>query len=228
MPYKNFEVPFVSDDELTEELKIIIKSEIKRRNLRFNNEVFYSRSITECERRLIYRANGERTDEVLPVMEECSQEAIKNKWISFFSDAKRVTLIAKDLDVVDNNFNLVGKVDGVLRIGNLFTILMVKGLPSNEYADVLQNGAKRKHLVEIIINMWLAEIHHGVLLYENKDNNNFHILHVEPYEAIIGAVSRKCTKMIDFKFNSKLPPRPYKNNNSKECIECGYRTACWQ
>lgn len=219
---------FSKKDILTGLMEKTIESEIKSRNFKFNNEVFYSCSITECERRIIYRANGVKSETAPSVMEAYSQQAVKNKWITFFSDSKKLKLIEKNLTVADCSVNLIGKVDGVLKLGDLLMIFMVHGLSSEEYNIICERGARRKQIAEIMINMWLAEIPHGIIIYENKNNNEFCFYHVEPYEPIIESVRKKCLNMINFKMLGIIPTQPYKNKESKECNMCEFVNTCWK
>ena len=75
---------FVKQDEITNDIHALIKDEIKRRNFVKNNEVYSPVQITECPRRIIYRARGTKVDHNHSYRQEIIREYTKNKWIDFF------------------------------------------------------------------------------------------------------------------------------------------------
>jgi hypothetical protein len=231
MPYKSKDISFCLKDDLTDFIEKEIKSEIISRNFPVSHEIFRPGSITECERRIVYRANGvtevdRQYTQSLP--EYYSQKHLKNKWVDALKELKKFNYVDRDLEVVDNNYNLVSRVDAVFKMGNLFVIFMIKGLNQDEFNNVCDKGPKRSELVETMVNMWLAEVSNGIILYENTINNEFITYHIVPYEPIIMAVKKKCLNMMSLKILGKIPDRPYESSSSKECMSCEFQTACWK
>lgn len=222
---------FINQDIVTDFVKNIINSKIKKRNLSFSREVFHPSNITECERRIMYRVYGEKPEieeSTLAILESINKESDKNKWVSFFENCGKAKLIEKDFVSADCNYNLTGKIDAILQIKNLILVLAVKTLASSDFSNIEKNGALRKHVIEIMLNMWMAEIKDGILLYENGDTNEFCLYHVVPYDPILTACQKKCSKLLMFKMKGDLPDRQYKNNNSKECCICEFKSKCWK
>jgi hypothetical protein len=214
-------------DNVTEIFSNIIIEENKRRNFDFSREVFNSCCLTECDRRILYKSRGEALEITLEFDKIDTQEAIKNKWNNFFSKSIKFSLLDKDVIVADCNYNLKGKIDGVLKIGNANFAVMIKALSEKDFVNAEKN-AFRKDVIETMVNMWLLEINDGILIYENKNDNKLSLYHIIPFVQLIEACKKKCLSMLNFKMKGDLPNRPYKNNSSKECSICEFKTKCWE
>lgn len=93
---------------------------------------------------------------------------------------------------------------------------------------------KSGHIIQMQIYLYLSGLKFGKFLYENKNDQNFkQFLVVRDDEIIAREVEKaKTLKHIVKHTNSDgvktLPPRDssYKKN-TKECVECRYRSHCW-
>lgn len=220
--------PFIKKDNVTDFFNGEINNEIKRRNFDFFHEIFNPNNITECERRILYRARGEKNKQSHNIFFEIdTQEAVKNKWLNFFKKSLSIKLLDRDVVVADCNFNLTGKVDGILKANNSIFVLIVRALNSKDFIRITEKGALRKHIVELMVYMWLAEIKDGIILYENKDNQEFCLYHVVPYLPILEASRKKCMQLLEHKIKGTMPTQPYKNQDEPECTICEFKDKCW-
>ena len=225
MPNKDI---FVKQDSLTQNLEELIKNENKRRNFARNNEVYTPVQITECPRRIIYRSRGTKVEENSSFQQEIIRDNAKLKWISILASLSGIKIKEKDLVVADCNYNLTGTVDAVLQIEDAKYILLVKTLSQEEYTKVNKDGAIKKHIIELMMLMWLIEIKDGILLYENKNTQDVNIFHILPYKAIITSAKNKCLKLLGNQLKGTIPIRPYDSKDNRECMVCEYQSICWE
>ena len=122
----------------------------------------------------------------------------------------------------------MGKIDAILKIKDCLFVLLVKSLSEDEYASVAKDGAIKRHVIELMLLMWLAEVQNGILLYENKNTQDYNIFHVLPYKAIITSAKNKCLKLLGNQMKGTIPLRPYTQRNEKECSLCEYQVVCWE
>ena len=219
---------FVKKDDLTKDLHGVIKDEIKRRNFAKNNEIYTPVQITECPRRIIYRARGTKVDQNYSYVEETAREYIKNKWIAFFDSLNGIKIADRDIVAADCNYNLTGKIDAILKINDCLFVLLIKSLSEKDYSKVNEDGAIKRHVIEIMLLMWLSEVKHGILLYENKNTQDYNIFHVLPYKAIITSAKNKCLKLLGNQMKGTIPPRFYDDDSARECTICEYKSVCWE
>jgi hypothetical protein len=216
------EIIYSRKDEITEVLDAEIKNEIKRRKIPFYYGIFTPSRLTECDRRILYRANGEVIEEnrlIEDFLLNRNEEYVKNKWIDFFSNSIKIKLLEKKLVVADCNYNIAGTLDCIIKKGNAEFVVLIKK----------QDGEpRRKDVIELMVYLWLAEKSHGVLIYDSNNSNKFILYHVKIFEPIIIAISNKCKKLIETKMKGELPDRPYKNEKNNECFECEFKLKCWQ
>jgi len=219
--------PFCRKGKLTECIEKIISEEIKRGNDDAFHEVFSSGSLTQCPRRIIYRTFSkdkkfpEETDKI-----RISHINTKSKWVDILARNDRVTLIDRDLKAADCNYNVVGKIDAVLKIRETKLIFMVKPVNQTQFKEILSKGPPRKDIVETMVNMWLVEISHGLLFYEDSDGE-LDYYHITPCLPIIDEVKRKCRLLLRHKVMGSIPARPYNDPNTTECNSCSYKHSCW-
>jgi len=189
---------------------------------------FHPSHITECPRRLIYRSTGKDVDNGRKesVFAFCRGESFKHKWVSLLKKSKLIRVLYEDIVAADCNYNLYSQVDAVINIkGSIFA---VKSYLVNDemFHRIQKEGAIKKHVIEVIIYIWLLEVDGGCLIYESE-NQDVCTFRVEPYQPIINSVAKKCMELCDFKLKGKIPNRPYKSE-SKECNECEYCNFCWE
>lgn len=217
---------FSKQDELSDMIKNLLKEEIKRRNSAKYIELITSCNITECDRRLLYRSSRVKPEKYEDAMEILSQETAKNKWLDFFDKSRKIKLKDRHLTVAEEEYDINGCVDGVIKIGDLLAALLIKSIPDKKFHEV-SSGAVRKDVIELMSYIWLLELKNGILLYENRNNNDFCIYHVSKYQPIIDAIKQKGKKLLSMRMKGVIPERPYAKKE-KECLVCEFYSKCWE
>ena len=179
--------------------------------------------ITECDRRLIYRIMGEQ--EKKTNLELICKDFLKKKWVEYFKKIN-IKVIEKNLVCSDCNYNLVGNVDIVIQLKGLITIVKVHIVDNQKFLTVMEDGPFKKHIIDLMTNIWLSETDAGLLIYENRIDNRFSIFDVNQYDPIIRSVQKKCLNLLTHKTLGKFPVRSYKNATSFECEKCEFKEQC--
>ena len=219
---------FIKDDtKLLNMVQDAIKIEEKRRNFRLDHEVYHTKHLTECPRRLTYRVLAFDGSENQDFRVENHNKYTANKWVDFFDECKKVSVLERDVLAADCNTNLVGKADAILRVGDFTSVLIVDSLQSTQYHTAHETGGLRNQIVNLMMVMWLVEVENGMLICENKDTNEYFMSHVIPYRPIIDSSIHKCKQLMDKAFLQQIPDRAYKNDDGHECKICEYRKTCW-
>lgn len=217
---------FVCKDDVSELLEKSIQ-EMRVTPATFNpDSSFHPSQITECPRRLIYRSRGLKTSGET-ILDLCNREFFKNKWISILEKSKSLKVLHKDVIASDCNYNLYSKVDAVVNIsGDIFAIKAFSVI-SSDFEEIHNKGARKKDVIEMVIDIWLLEVNGGIIMYEAKEICDFCVFHIKPYKPIIDSVTEKCMRLLDFKLKGQVPDRPYKTE-AKECYNCEYLGSCWE
>ena len=215
------EVIYSKKDEITDIFDNEIDNEIKRRKLPFSSGIFNPNKLTECDRRLLYRSNGEDIGEdrfreyfLLEQNEKC----VKNKWIVFLENSIKIKVIEKNIVVSDCNYNITGAIDCIIKKGNAEFVVLIKNHDGEP---------KRKDIIELMIYLWLVEKTHGILIYDSNISDKYNLYHIKIFPSIIVTITNKCKKIIERKMKGEIPDRPYKNAKSSECLECEFNVKCW-
>ena len=220
--------PFVIKDEITKDIEdSIIKSCISYQRKHFSTS-FSPDRITECPRRLVYESTNQHKEDKYVELDD-NITCIKSKWIDRLNRIKNIEIVQQNMLVCDANYSITSIVDCVVRYKDdgLF-IVNIQPVSENDFLTITKNGALRKHIISVIVKMWLAEIKDGILICENKDDNKFVVFHVKDYKPVIESVKKKCRLMAEYKLKSSLPDKPYENNNEGECRECEFSKECWK
>ena len=203
-----------------------IKNEIKRRNFRFDHEVFNIKHLTECPRRIMYRVNATPQNDY-EFLTYNHEHYTKKKWVDFFERCQSVKVLDRNVLAADCNYNVVGWADVILEIRGSATVLQIESLESDQYKKVKTTGGLRQQIVEMMMIMWLTEVANGVILCENKTTNEYFLSHVVPYKPILESARNKCLELMEQKLLQQLPKRAYEDNQSIECKSCEYKETCW-
>lgn len=213
--------------KLLSAVELSIKFEIKRGNSDFNHEVFNVMHLTECPRRMMYRANNCEVENK-NILVDFHSKHHKIKWLDIFSNSKGITVLDKNVLAADSEYNIVGKVDAIISCEGYVGALMIDSIDESSYEIAIKNGGLRQQIVALMTSMWLTEVKNGVLLCENKNTNDYFLSHVIISNAIINGVKTKCRKLMENKILQQLPSRPYKTNDCEECKGCEYKDKCWE
>ncbi len=219
---------FIKRDGLASYLEFVIAKVAEKKSCLSFSDSFNSGTITECPRRLVYRTTGaENKISTELFFEEEARIYSRKKWQEFLSKCSEIKVIEKDFQVSDCNYNVTSIIDIIANINGRLYVTKIEPLDDSDYQRVQTKGAFKKHVIEVAVNMWLAEIDSGLLLYENKNNNKIVVFHIESYLPIINSTKEKCSMMLDCKINGKLPEKPYKERNTNECNACEFADKCW-
>jgi len=218
---------FVKEDEISKALRDLIEEEEKKKSQVRTIEVFETSHVMECPRRLYYASIGENTEAKISYLELKHQEFIKKKWVDIITKSHMVQIVATDVDVSDCDYNLVGKIDIVLKQDDNVKLFQIYSLTAEDFKRVQEKGAIKKHVIEVILNEWLMEKGESVLIYENRASKECLILHIKTYSPIIESVKEKCLQLMGYKMRDKIPVRPYKVKSAKECRQCEFGKKCW-
>lgn len=225
----SLEVKFVCRDEVSKLMEESVDS-LRNYSLFSPDSSFHPSQITECPRRLIYRVNGTSAGMYVgnSPYESVEKESFKNKWLALLEKVKSVKILHKDAIASDCNYNLYSIVDAVINIkGDIFAVKAIQTY-GDEMDEVRNKGAMKKHVIEMVLNIWLLEVDGGILIYDSKENYGHCMFHIKPYKPIVESVTEKCKKLCNFKLMGQMPNRPYKSKAYKECIACEYRGLCWE
>jgi hypothetical protein len=219
---------FVKQDEISSLLDSIIKKENKDYRYEYPVSVFDPSHVTECPRRMIYRANGCMTENSISYPSIYNDLFAKKKWMEYFSKCKPIKIVDKNIVAADCHYNVSGNVDAILNMGDCLYVAKIQPVGQEDFSQINKKGAFKKHVVEVIVYIWLTELRDGLLLYENKNNNDYTIFHVKLYEPIIKSVTKKCLELMENKIQGIIPARPYKTKESNECMSCEFLKRCWE
>jgi len=118
-----------------------------------------------------------------------------------------------------------GRADAIVSIDNELYVLEIKSM--NSYAFKRLEEPDKAHLKQVQLYMHYFNINKGIILVENKDNQELKEFVVTKDEKILQEISANfisLKKMVD---NNTLPPKPRFSSNDKwKCDYCAYRKTC--
>lgn len=216
---------FCKESALTRFIEKTIQHEIKEGNPIISNELFSTGQLTQCPRRIIYRLNN-RTHKDINVC-DLDQSYKKYKYIDLLLKDKSIALLNRNLTITHASYNLYGFIDAILKIKEEKVVFMFKLMPLNKFCILLDScSPPRSDIIEIMTNMWVTEIPHGLLCYEEPETFLFKAFHIKPYKPILKSVFKKCEGLVSYKILEKIPDKPYQDK-SAECEVCEYKARCW-
>lgn len=218
---------FIKIDEFSSLLESLIQKENDKHSIAYPVSVFDPAHLTECPRRIIYRANGCVPETSLPYLNIVNELFNRKKWLEYLSKCKSIKIIDKNLVTADCHYNISGNADAILSMDGNNYVIKIQAVSDDEFNQINKKGAFKRHVIELMVYMWLTELQDGLLLYENQNTNKYTVFHIKPYDPIIKSVTKKCTDLMEDKIQGNIPNRPYKTKDSSECGLCEFSKQCW-
>ena len=221
---------FSSNDALAQAFDENIRKVIKKKNdIFFKKDVFDPSYITECPRKLIFRAlhiDEDIDDKILSI--KLNIESNLQKWLDLLDKCSKIRVLDNDVLVADGRLNLTSHLDFIISYkgAECEDLLGVKIVPFVFNSDDV--SPLRKHIVDLMTCVWMADLKQGILVYDNIVSGEFKTFHVKVHDPIINAVKSKCEKLVCHQILGTLPQRPYKSAQEIECRKCGFSKVYWQ
>ena len=164
--------------------------------------------------------------------EECGQKKWGYREIGFLDDE---TMIGGHVDAI---LDLRGRSFNGIEIPkdaseeDSHLVVDFKSINSRGFRQLA--GPMASHITQLQIYLYLSGLRAGKFLYENKDDQSFREFFVARDESIVETKvdEAKKLKRIVTRTNSKgqytLPLRLHKKDNTRECVECAFRSHCWR
>ena len=183
-----------------------------------------SSDLTKCGRYIYYK----NKDGIPEKMRLLSKQLVVDKWLKTFSANKIFDFIASGYVCCDIHYNLTGVIDLIFKIVDnprQPLAIMIKTENNTTFKEIISGKVPRRDIVEIMANMWMAEIADGILIYENNQDLTFEIFHVTPDKYLINAIKSKCKEISSIV--GEIQKRPY-DKISIECDRCYCKNRCWK
>jgi hypothetical protein len=213
---------FVIYDKHTKKIEEDIEISLKRGYNDLGGETISSSEITQCDRRMYYSMidfqNVGSRNKVL------HESYMVSKWCDILRQGSIIDILEKEFLVADRNFNICSTIDIVGKMLETPVVIKIREINNEDYASKI---AKRPHVIEIMVQMWLAEINDGFLIYENSLTKEYNVFHILPNASVLNAVKSKLLKLIDNKNMGILPERKYEASSANECKKCVFVGRCW-
>ena len=214
---------FVLKDDHVKNLQSDIEKTLKNGYNDLCGSNIISSDITKCDRRLYYAMVN--SDIHFSKKKEVHKSALIHKWCGILDYGDLLEVMETEFLAADCNHNVYSVID---IIGNISEIPVVINIEEISDEDFSSGNAKRKHVIDTMIQMWLAEVNDGFLIYENLFTKEYNIFHILPNVSVLNAVKKKLINLSNSKISGTLPERKYETSNSKECKECSYCDRCWR
>lgn len=226
--------------------------EKRRRAARPDKVHFSPSSIGFCSRKIVYQMSGypvpELNPRVLAIFE--NGHSFHNRMEHFFDMAG--ILIAPELSINDEELNISGRTDAVIRNinskdyqataditlvdtsgevvysgpNNEVALVELKSINNKGYNRVVSHGPKEEHIAQLQLYMHLLNIPQGLLYYENKDNQES-IEYWFTYDpALIKKLIAKIKNVNDHVDKGTIPAREG-TRSSYSCNYCDFKDICW-
>jgi hypothetical protein len=217
---------FAKKDEVSSFIEDNIKYSIKTIEKTFPIEkCIDSADLTRCPRYIFYKASRGVSNQ----LEKLFKGYIIEKWKNIFQINKRFDVLSDKYSCSDIKYNLVGSLDLIIRDTNNprkpFAI-KVHHVEQEEFKTIKEGKVPRKDIIELMANMWMAEIANGILIYENKNFFEFEIYHISPDTILINSIKTVCKDINKYNITREFPARPYETI-STECEKCVFKASCW-
>ena len=146
------------------------------------------------------------------------------RYYRYFSNAS--ILVDKEIVIKKTEPPISGRMDAILNIKGSMFVGELKSINNNGFREIVKNGGKLEHMLQLQIYMDITGINHGLLIYENKDNQEFISIHQTINQDQIRDTYKKLYSVLEYLKERKPPPRCFLCNAVRPSSVCGYLKVC--
>jgi len=194
---------------------------------------FYPSSIGFCSRRIVMQAlDYERPElpaKVLRIMENGTY--MHERFEAWFEGMG--ILIAPEVPIKDKDLRISGRTDALIRVPGKdgtgkIVLVELKSANDKQFNRMMsQDKPKDEHLKQIQLYMHLTGIEDGLILVENKNNQDLWEYWCK-YDPIMASELIEKIKMVNSHIDAEILPNREFDKTSFECRYCDFRNECWK
>ncbi|MAG73639.1 hypothetical protein CL620_04945 [archaeon] len=217
-------------DSLSESLVEAIDCHLGRRNSVELKRVdgFHPSYTNQCARYWVYLLRGvESKTDFAPQTYRIfdNGHAVHDRIYSYLSDMG--ILLKEEIPVENDDPPISGTADGVIEFYGE-KLIELKSISDAGFAyRKTYNKPKDDHIRQAQIYMHCLNLNSGFVIYENKNNQEILPIYMERNDEYIDKLFKKYRKIYAAFLDERLPLRPYKSKESKQCLYCNARDFCW-
>jgi hypothetical protein len=213
----------------------IIKNNAEKSAERSNSH-FHPSSIGYCARKIVYdRLNypaAEMDATLLRIFQ--NGDHMHLRYQEYFEGMG--IQIAEELELTEKSenqmtaercklYNIGGRTDSLIELEGESYLIELKSINGDSFKFQLSEP-KSAHVDQLQLYMFLSGVHHGILLYENKNTQEIKMFTVDYNEENIEPILQKVLYVNKCVENKVLPPREGIRTDYK-CKSCGHRGSCF-
>jgi len=143
-----------------------------------------------------------------------------------------VTVTMKEAPIRDNERNISGKLDALIKMDKNYYVLEIKTINRRGFDEVMRTGAKEEHVLQLqlylhyVQNLFKIQAKQGIILYKNKDTSHFADFPIDYDETYVNSFFEKLKVLENHVKDKTFPDRSYERDDW-HCSYCDYRETCW-
>ena len=183
---------------------------------------------SKCQRQLYYDLTIKKESDIEPRVRRIfdNGNSVHQRLMRVLYQLEDIRVIASEVAIPENP-NIRGTCDAMIAIENSNYVIDFKSINSSSfgYLDV----PKIDHKIQLLLYMYFFGVERGIILYENKDNQElkeFEISKKENEELIL-EVFEKLNYVRDCVKDKILPNKPvFLEDDQWRCNYCSYKSEC--
>lgn len=199
--------------------QIIDNQEVKERS------GFYASEAGKCSRAIYY-------DFIKAPKEDFSIETLR-KFLTGNVIHEKLQKILKDTGILiseeqatpQNEFNIHGRCDAIIKLNNQKQVLEIKSIASYGYRQLKE--AKDDHILQLQVYLHFFKIKSGYLLYENKDSSDLKVFEIKYDFNLAKKVIKKFSNIQTALEKKEVPEREFEKS-AWQCRYCNFQKHCWK
>ncbi len=218
-----------SGDDIVQDLLKSIDDHLEKRNSPVIKKVggFHPSYTNQCARYWYYLFQGtEMTTTFLPQTYRIfdNGHAVHDRLYSYLREIG--ILVAEEIPVTHEDPPIEGTADGIINLDG-HKLIELKSI-SNEgfHYRKLHNKPKDDHFRQAQIYMRCLDLPSGLVIYENKNNQEILPIFIERDDEFIDKLFKKYRGIYEAYLKQEIPTQPYKRSSAK-CADCALADKCW-
>lgn len=176
---------------------------------------------------LIYKPRNMDKNLGLPLLRIFEEgNSVHKKWQRLFLRGNMCTYKELDKTQYNKKYRLAFSPDAIITIDNNQYIVEIKSMRSEAYRKAVRHSSGE---IQCRMYMFLSGVDHGIILMENKNDQQFKINVISHDKEEISKYVDRLDAIKSYYESREMPPRlpQCKTKLSKRCQDCPFLYPCW-
>jgi len=187
-------------------------------------------SAAKCVRQLYYEAVINKPKNIDGKLRRVfdNGNSFHQRMMKMLFQCPEVRIVSAEIPIPENNL-IKGTCDAIVAIEGKNYVVDWKSINDLQFKYLDNDGAKKEHIIQVLLYMHFFQENNGIIVYENKNTQEMRefVFSNSDYPELVNETLDKLKALQDNIKNKVVPDKPeFEDNEKWKCAYCDYKSIC--